>query len=116
MDNSLVEMDERMEVKDRNGLSHKVARLPQMASGQPRQHFIRVLPDHIQQGQGFGQIALNAGIELKDGGAFFKGLTQTFIQTLHEIDHGRMAHGFLSGKRKPTRWAAWGGWVDWGKG
>ena len=96
-------------MKDRNGLSHKVAGLPQTRSGQQRQDLLGVLPDQHQQGQGFGQITLNPGIELKDGGAFFKGLAQTFIQALHEIGHGRMAHGFLSGKRKPPRWAAWGG-------
>jgi hypothetical protein len=63
-------------VKDRNGLSHKVAGLPQTRSGQQRQNLLGVLPDQHQQGQTLGQFTGQATIELPDGCAFFKGFTQ----------------------------------------
>jgi hypothetical protein len=89
-----------MEMKDRNGLSYKVAGLPQTASGQQRENLLWVLPDQHQQGQGLSQITLNPGIELKNGGTFIKGFAQTFIQALRQ-------------RRNRSRWD--GSWIPFGQ-
>jgi len=111
MDSSLVEMDKLMEMKDRNGLSYKVDRLPKTASGQLAQDLLGVLPDHVQQGQRFGKFTRQATVVLPDGCTFFKGFTQVSVQVRNQVGddfiggcHARLQK--IADVKKPPR-----GWL-----
>jgi hypothetical protein len=80
-------MDELMKVKDLNGLSHKVVRLPQRLSDQPGQGLLGVLANDVQQGQRFGQFTRQASIEFPDGCAFLECFTQVAVQAGYEISY-----------------------------
>jgi len=99
-----------MEVKDRNGLSYKVAGLPQMASGQQRENLLRVLPDHVQQGQRFCQFTIYSAVKFPDGGTLFKRFNQVGIELGHEVGNdfiGGCCHSLLQKMQaKKNRWAA----------
>lgn len=106
---SLVEIDKWKEMNDLNGLSYKVDRLPQSASGQQRQHFFRVLSDHIKQGQTLGKFTSQATIELPDGCAFVKCFMQVAVQLGNQISDdfiGGCGHAVLlsAGEKPPRGW------------
>jgi hypothetical protein len=109
---SLVEIDKWLEMKDLNGLSYKVVGLPQTASGQQRQNFLGVLPDHISKARHSASSRVrppsNSLMDARSSKASRRLLSS--LETRSATTSLVGGHGIsFRGEKKTTSWVACGG-------